>query len=428
MKKIINYIFLIVICLLPVMVDAKANLEFDTNYKYRFLYHINNKQFYLYNTEKNVSELDGIEVYGQDGKLVEMPPIETGDSVQFILDDDRLFKFYETINFYMGIYSKVEGKKAKVLSLNSDEIISLDLENMIREESFQPISDYLGLAKEILGSKYDCFLKYYDDSNEIIKMDEYEGFCVIYYLNSETNKYYTVIYNDKKEKILSFSSFDSLKYFSYVYDGIIYVVNDNVINIYKSNGDKIDTIELDDSLINFDVSEFEMDCGYLKIFSIFVVDNYLYTVHVYDNNGCELRLNLNDEALYQVRGMAENRYLTTRYKLNYDVEKINSTSGDFTYETKVDEDGESYVELKVVPKDGYSVEEIIVTDINGNRIEVTDNKFSMPMNDVTVEVKYVKGEYLPIPDTFLGKSVSLIIIGLILVGLGSYTINYVKNY
>ena len=55
-------------------------------------------------------------------------------------------------------------------------------------------------------------------------------------------------------------------------------------------------------------------------------------------------------------------------------------------------------------------------DDNGNnvcevyRIEVTNNKFIMPMSDVKVEVKYVKGEYLPIPDTFLSRSVSLILI------------------
>ena len=49
------------------------------------------------------------------------------------------------------------------------------------------------------------------------------------------------------------------------------------------------------------------------------------------------------------------------------------------------------------------------------------------MSDVKVEVKYEYGEYVPIPDTFLGKSVTLIFIGLILVSLGLYTINYVRQ-
>ena len=34
MKRMVNYIFLLVICLLPVMVDAKANVEFEKATKY----------------------------------------------------------------------------------------------------------------------------------------------------------------------------------------------------------------------------------------------------------------------------------------------------------------------------------------------------------------------------------------------------------
>jgi hypothetical protein len=120
-------------------------------------------------------------------------------------------------------------------------------------------------------------------------------------------------------------------------------------------------------------------------------------------------------------------HFTLKYSLEYDVETVTSSNGELSYETKVDEDGKSYVELKVVPKDGYSVEKIIVTDSNGNIIEVVNNKFYMPMNDVKIEVKYVEGEYLPIPDTFLGKSVSVILIGLVLISLGLYTINYVRQ-
>ena len=49
------------------------------------------------------------------------------------------------------------------------------------------------------------------------------------------------------------------------------------------------------------------------------------------------------------------------------------------------------------------------------------------MNDVRVEVKYIQGEYLPIPDTGLSKSITLILIGAILIGLGLYTFNFVRQ-
>ena len=51
----------------------------------------------------------------------------------------------------------------------------------------------------------------------------------------------------------------------------------------------------------------------------------------------------------------------------------------------------------------------------------------MPSSDVKIEVKYKGGEYVPIPDTFMSNSLKVSFIGLILVGLGFYTINYVKR-
>ena len=52
----------------------------------------------------------------------------------------------------------------------------------------------------------------------------------------------------------------------------------------------------------------------------------------------------------------------------------------------------------------------------------------MPDSDVKIEVKYkTLEEYVAVPDTFLGRSITLIFIGFILIGLGVYTVNYVKN-
>ena len=120
-------------------------------------------------------------------------------------------------------------------------------------------------------------------------------------------------------------------------------------------------------------------------------------------------------------------FFVAKFRLEYDVEAVSSSDGEFTYETKVDEYDREYIELKITPKDGYVIDKIIVTDVDGIEIEVIDNKFYMPSSDVKVEVKYKSGEYLPIPDTFLGKSVSLILIGLILISLGVYTVNYISQ-
>ena len=147
---------------------------------------------------------------------------------------------------------------------------------------------------------------------------------------------------------------------------------------------------------------------------------------LYEYNPCDQRVNLTDANDFTNVTQIP-YYITLKYSINYEVEKVISSNGDFTYENKVDEDGKSYVELKIEPKKGYSVKEIIVTDLNGNKIEVTDNKFYMPLNDVKVEVKYIEGEYLPIPNTALSQNISFILIGLILIGLGSYTMKFVKR-
>ena len=103
------------------------------------------------------------------------------------------------------------------------------------------------------------------------------------------------------------------------------------------------------------------------------------------------------------------------------------TGGRYTAERKIDEFDREYVELNITTIDGYVVDTIKVVDAYGNEIEVTDNKFYMPGSDVIVSVTYKVGEYLPIPDTGLSQSITIILIGLILISLGAYTINYVRQ-
>ena len=51
----------------------------------------------------------------------------------------------------------------------------------------------------------------------------------------------------------------------------------------------------------------------------------------------------------------------------------------------------------------------------------------MPLSDVYVEVKFIKGEYIPIPNTALGQNISFILIGISLIGLGIYVSKFVKR-
>ena len=158
---------------------------------------------------------------------------------------------------------------------------------------------------------------------------------------------------------------------------------------------------------------------------MYINDNKLFIAYIQEE--CPARIESFDASDLVNEEIETISFLTMAYNLDFDIEKVNSTNGDFTYESKVDEDGRSYVELKIEPKDGYSVKEIIVTDSNGNIIPVTSNRFYMPLNDVKVEVKYIEGEYLPIPNTALSQNLSFVLIGIILISLGMYTMKFVKR-
>ena len=254
-------------------------------------------------------------------------------------------------------------------------------------------------------------------------MRNVDGFHIVDYLEPEEYLFYTDILDSEYNKILTIERDYNSNQFVDIIDGLIYIMRTNKkLDIYKLDGSKYQTFNINSD--NIPVAE-ESRCYYMSPFYLDVVNNKLFIVYGESKFQCLERFNYTDanEFVKEI----ETSFLTLVYDLSFDVETVSSDNGEITYETKEDEDGKSYVDLKVVPKDGYSVEEIIVTDINGNRIEVTNNRFYMPMNDVKIEVKYVQGEYLPIPDTGLGKSITLILIGTILIGLGFYTVNYVRQ-
>ena len=277
--------------------------------------------------------------------------------------------------------------------------------------------------KKLLGKKYDIYFSKPDNIN-IWKTRILDNgmICILYYDYDEEN-FFTILVDENLNEILKVERLENDYSFSqFLIEGeyIFYNKAYDNIEIYNLDGEVFDTISIDDSFLE-DTFDF---CGSYGISSITVnkrnlIINYNFFV-------CERR-----KAVTDANDIVKGRGYPISYVLNldlkFDVIKVESEGGDFSYTEKIDENGNQYVELNIVPDKGYSIKEIIVTDLNGNKIDVTNNKFYMPMSDVNVEVKYEKGEYLPIPDTFLSRSLTLSIIGLVLVGLGIYTFNYVRK-
>ena len=424
MKKIVNIFILIVVCLLPVMVEAKADISFDNAFdKKTFLTYEDDKYYFIGFDVSDPSVEGSLKVYDSSNNLISEDVLFGDFQPELLFDYPYLVEYYRYM-FHLNDYGvMIEDKENNIFNIvyYYDEVIDIfDLEN--NTDLQLEFDENLDRTKSILGKSYDVYKILSDRDLYVNYIKEYEGYYVVNY--SDSNDSFTSVFDYECNEILSFEVHYPLDVNIYIYDKIIYVMeHSKKLDLYKLDGTEIQSFD-----ISYDVIDDFMEsnqCTYIDSFVLKIVNNDLF-INYLPSDGCPRRLSINDAADL-VKEIDSSQYFSLKFKLNFDIETVSSNNGEFTYETKVDEDGKSYVELKVVPKDGYSVEEIIVTDVNGDRIEVTNNKFYKPMNDVKIEVKYVQGEYLPIPDTFLGKSVSLILIGLILISLGFYTINFVRQ-
>ncbi len=421
MKKIVNILFLLVICLFPAVVDARQTLELEYEKNNRFFLHIEDGNYYY--ADKSLYEGD-LYIYDEDGNYI------NGES--FFNDDLSLeenyslqrYKALEDIvsDYYFTIYNSSTGNYYYVNYLGR-EFEYNDIRQDGRWVNFS-FDDDINLTKEILGERYNVYNYFKNQPIYIYRIDVFENIIVLHYEDEEENyKDFISIYDKeynliKKIDLGNYSEFEMVKEI----DGIIYYVSSNKeIVTYKLDGSILDTLVVNSDWLDEDKWDY---CGTYEISTLDALNNKLFVVYDFKRCPPSRIVMPDDSALNNAADMELPAGFTQVYSLEYDVEKINSSNGDFTYDLKIDEDGKSYVELKVTPKDGYVVDKIIVTDINGNKIDVTDNKFYKPMNDVKIEVQYKVGEYLPIPDTGLGKSITVILIGLVLISLGFYTINY----
>ena len=432
MKKIIYSLILLVVCFLPVMVNAEAQYELDwQNNGQHFLYEKDGLYYFIGDA---YGSLENIKIYAYDeaGQLelefnLYDPNVMTEDDFYASKEYNALVPFWRYEDNYDYIYDE-ENKKFYEISYYDEYIYVYDFvtgENI--DISFSEDED---LTREILGERYDVYNHLKGHDFDILRIDIFDNVNAVYYWDEENQIQVYVM--DKNQNLLLEYNSGLYRYVMYENDGVLYFpeyeekydsgVRSDKISTYRLDGTKIGTFVVENAL--FDYEEYNY-CGRYDIVRLDVKNNKIILSYQFES--CPTRKQMNSVEDYVKTEISHPYHFTLKYSLEYDVETVTSSNGELSYETKVDEDGKSYVELKVVPKDGYSVEKIIVTDSNGNIIEVVNNKFYMPMNDVKIEVKYVEGEYLPIPDTFLGKSVSVIFIGLVLISLGLYTINYVRQ-
>ena len=419
MKKISYFIILLVMFFMPFFVSAKANFELKAEIKNQLLLEINNGNYTFINANADESEAGSVLVYNSKGDLVEEASIIPENTENF----DEIMSAPYFIKFLLFMYD-VEGNPiviqepySYVVSYNNETISFNNTET--EENGDFKFSDNVELTRKILGKKYDVYLDAKKANNTIANIREYNGYYIVCYYD-ESNDFVSIM--DENYKIIkTFESSEAYDYVYYAYDKLIYVLkNSTDLEIYKTDGSLYQTFKIDS-----DKFDNNTNCNGMFPIKMIIEDSRLFVIYAYSNN-CEQRI-VGDDIKDYTFGMKNDSFLTIVYDLNFDIEKVESSNGEFTYESKIDEDGKEYIELKITPKEGYSIENIIVTDASGNKIEVNNNRFYKPLNDVKIEVTYINGEYVPIPNTALNSNVTFILISVILIGLGLYVMNFVKR-
>ena len=421
MKKIINIFILLVVCLLPVVVEAEDSFELEYEiFNELFLYEENGRHYYInYGFESYSPGFDFentyLKSYDSKGEDEKQEAFFGGTYNEEFLNS-RKYKalvedytnFFRDNIYYNNIFYTVN---------YTNEMISYtDSNNQIVSFEF---NDDINLTKKVLGNRHDIYLNIKDKYENIIKIDIFENIYVVYY-KDENYENKTDVYNKNNQLIISVvpEGYRQMIYVKEI-DGIIYVMSMNtMVKTYKLDGTLIDTLEPSSRMFDKAMPI----CGSYTSGNIHASNGRLFlTYYFFDCDAFRIAMNDETDVLDNGKFSDYNYSLsfTQVYTLNYDVIEKQTDGGTFTHEEKVDEDGNSYIQLNIKPEDGYIVEDIIVTDINGNRIEVTDSRFLKPMNDVVIEIKYTNGEYLPIPDTFMGMDIKVLIIGILLIVVGS---------
>ncbi|MBQ8534214.1 MAG: hypothetical protein IJ463_00830, partial [Bacilli bacterium] len=371
MKKIIKLIVLVFVCFLPVMVDAKLNYEQDWYVFNRIFWYKDNDEYNFLYARRWEFRTDYVYSYDENGELLEEKTFEDviGNDKEAYLKSEKFDALKKLISSYYGELYDEKNDMFCYPNYYDKKFYCYDEVNDVEVQ--KNFDDDLSYTKSILGKRYDLYLEY-KDVYYVDYIENFDDYYVMYYYDSNIDAEYAAVLDSDYNKILSLKQGD-FYYSPYVHDDLIYVAVDNVtINIYTKDGNKLDSIKVDHPAI----SEEDYDtCDGYSFHSISISGNELFVNYSY--NQCDERIIMRNEreAIDDNVSLDVAKFISFKYTLEYDIETVSSSEGEFTYETKVDENGESYVELKITPKDGYSVEEIIVTDANGERIEVTNNKF-----------------------------------------------------
>ena len=419
MKKIIKLFIFMFICLVPIVGNAESKLNFE--WKLEDNHYITDSDGYYWFANYNDSV--SFAKYDKDGNFIAKKAVPKETKLETVYNDPVLKAYLEESYYDLKYNSKYDKYFLADYYDRSLVVFGEKLGDSVSTISFEEESD---LVKEYLGREftiYDNLVKagYYVEN---IYVDE--GYYVSYYGND--THFFVEIYNNNGNSIFKTEKNGDYDIIAHVNNNNIYVIEEeDTIKVYGLDGELLNTFNISSKL----ESLYPNDEFYLWDFQVNnnnIMLLYDHEYHVDRSEVSETSKNNRIKDLFDKAKSRQAQFLFLKYRIENDMTlAADKTGGRYTAERKIDEFDREYVELNITTIDGYVVDTIKVVDAYGNEIEVTDNKFYMPGSDVIVSVTYNVGEYLPIPDTGLSQSITIILIGLILISLGAYTINYVRQ-
>ena len=419
MKKIFNFIFLLIVCLVPIVGNAETELKFEWKVEDSYFVGDYNGQYYFYGEDGVLNYLDknGNNIGTITENIFDYPTEEF-----FSNDAFRTYFNYDEID----LKHNVEDDVYFFADYYDEEIVILG-ETPNHDYTEVNFEDDIDLVNRYLGLEYTIYKNLKDTNNTLFSMLVDDGYNIAYYGNNN-NEVFVSVYDGINEIFKEAISDNYFVLVSIDNDKIYIIEQESIVKVYDLNATLLETFDMNETLDSL----YEDRRYYLYDFHVNNNNVMFFYEHFYEDDNPKGVMSVKDfytkDIFDRSKTQTVENYVFLKYRIENDMTLVTSkTGGSFTAEKKIDEFDREYVELDIKLADGYIVDSIKVTDINGNEIEVTDNKFYMPGSDVTIQVLYKGGEYLPIPDTGLGKSITLILIGVILISVGLYTVNYVRH-
>ncbi len=409
MKNKLYLIFALFISVLMInTVNAESIITYDKTYEYGNLIDyfenmitINNKLYILTTTIEGTiivspnTDFSSIQVEKTFELLTNPSIIKYNNNILLLGIENNTLKTYlldENLQITdQKSSSYIIDQDAKIKAYNYDNKIYLMLfeNDTMQSSNIYEITQDLTITEKTLSS-YDSELlkKVLKGDYYIIRMNDTEN-------NNRITHYNDTTYNKDYSVLVGYTS--NITYNDET--GYDYKAH---LTILDSNGEEIINTEVPEYKVFVDV---EFIKGKIIILTLKTYDDS--SLLVYDTTG-KLEEEIAIEDYYNETSMQANKLIKLNNQLvvhskqelkwqyryqtfafyNYDLSIYTLENLYGTLEVAQNAKAGDVVELKIVPNSGYEVSEITIIDNLGNQILVSENKFTMPDEDVYITVNY----------------------------------------